>query len=448
MVIKLTDFGIAKLLDAQGVTSTGQVLGSPAHMAPEQIEGRDVDARADVFALGVLLYECMVGHLPFMGTNPAQVLRRVLDGEYPSAERELATVGKTWSHLLDRALASNVADRYANAGEMRDALTGELARMGVAAPRAEIERWLDDPERFVLEHKTAMTTRLCDRAAEAQKRGDVLTAASDYNRALAYSPDDPALLKLVLRVNRRRARAEVVRRMLPLGSVAILLAVGGLAVARALLSRTPPPPVTPDTDALGAVTKPVVVLPPPAVVPSDLLSEAPSATRVLARPTVSSGRAAPPPPPHETSREVRFSSVVPAEGVSLSIDGAPPTPLDVQKPLTLDEKRHALTFTCRFDLCDPLVRAVDPGDRPATLLPVHLTIKPGFLKVIGQPGMHYFLDGDPAHPLNANGEANLVAMTQSAVRFVRVKELETQQTRTIDVRAKQTAGPLDFNQPP
>jgi serine/threonine-protein kinase len=75
-VIKLTDFGIAKVLDVQGVTSTGQVLGSPAHMAPEQIEGGDVDARADVFGLGVLLYECMVGHLPFEGKNPAQVLRR------------------------------------------------------------------------------------------------------------------------------------------------------------------------------------------------------------------------------------------------------------------------------------------------------------------------------------------------------------------------------------
>ena len=68
--VKLTDFGIAKLLDAQGVTSTGQVLGSPAHMAPEQIEGGDVDGRADVFGMGVLLYECMVGHLPFEGQQP------------------------------------------------------------------------------------------------------------------------------------------------------------------------------------------------------------------------------------------------------------------------------------------------------------------------------------------------------------------------------------------
>src|SRR5947207_2160834 len=83
--VKLTDFGIAKLLDAQGVTSTGQALGSPAHMAPEQIEGGDVDGRSDVFPLGVLLSECMVGHLPCEVTNPAQALRRVLAGNYSLA---------------------------------------------------------------------------------------------------------------------------------------------------------------------------------------------------------------------------------------------------------------------------------------------------------------------------------------------------------------------------
>src|SRR5579859_711885 len=131
-IVKLTDFGIAKLLDAQGVTSTGQVLGSPAHMAPEQIEGGDVDARADVFGLGVLLYECMVGHLPFEGNNPAQVLRRVLDGIYPPAIGERAIVGNRWSALLDRALAHAPADRFADADAMRDAMLAELARLGVA----------------------------------------------------------------------------------------------------------------------------------------------------------------------------------------------------------------------------------------------------------------------------------------------------------------------------
>ena len=82
--VKLTDFGIAKVLDGQGVTVTGQVLGSPAHMAPEQIEGREVDERTDVYGLGVLLYECIAGRLPFDGSSPAQVLRAPFGCAYVS----------------------------------------------------------------------------------------------------------------------------------------------------------------------------------------------------------------------------------------------------------------------------------------------------------------------------------------------------------------------------
>src|SRR5690606_6097980 len=123
--IKLTDFGIAKMLDAQGVTSTGQVLGSPAHMAPEQIEGERVDERADIFGLGVLLYELFVGHLPFEGANPAQVLRRVLEGMYAPADQERPTVGQRWARILDKALAKEPADRFASVQELETALRAE-----------------------------------------------------------------------------------------------------------------------------------------------------------------------------------------------------------------------------------------------------------------------------------------------------------------------------------
>src|SRR4029077_5047882 len=59
--VKLTDFGIAQLVDVQGMTITGEVLGSPAHMAPEQIEGKDCDARSDIFSLGTVLYLLATG---------------------------------------------------------------------------------------------------------------------------------------------------------------------------------------------------------------------------------------------------------------------------------------------------------------------------------------------------------------------------------------------------
>ena len=151
--MKLTDFGIAKLLDAQGVTSTGQVLGSPAHMAPEQIEGGEVDARSDVFGLGVLLYECMVGHLPFEGKNPAQVLRRVLDGHYPEAQAERPLVGGRWSKILDRALAHARADRFADATAMKAAMVG-----GARSPRLRATRARARPRGSTSRSRTSRST--------------------------------------------------------------------------------------------------------------------------------------------------------------------------------------------------------------------------------------------------------------------------------------------------
>ena len=69
-VVKLMDFGISHMVDLERLTVTGQLLGSPAYMAPEHVEGRPLDFRTDVFAAGIVLYQLCVGKLPFEGKNP------------------------------------------------------------------------------------------------------------------------------------------------------------------------------------------------------------------------------------------------------------------------------------------------------------------------------------------------------------------------------------------
>ena len=85
--VKLTDFGVAQLVDMERMTVTGQILGSPAYMAPEVVDGGDVDVRTDLFSLGVLLYKLTVGALPFGGRNPHEVLRNILAGAYTDPRR-------------------------------------------------------------------------------------------------------------------------------------------------------------------------------------------------------------------------------------------------------------------------------------------------------------------------------------------------------------------------
>jgi serine/threonine protein kinase len=393
IAVKLTDFGIAKLLDAQGVTSTGQVLGSPAHMAPEQIEGGDVDGRADVFGMGVLLYECMVGHLPFEGNNPAQVLRRVLDGIYPSAERERPTVGKIFSLILDRALARQPEDRYDNAEQMREALSTELLRLGVAAPRTELESYFDDPEGWTAENEKRLIGKLGTLGGDARKRGDAVAAAADYNRALAYAPNDPQLLRIVASMHRAEARMRLARRATPLVLGALALGVGAFFVAKALKGQ--PVLTTPTGPASGSS---VVVAGPPSTTPSAtplLTSPAPSERPLLVgatKPPLASLADA----SVARKRSVTFASLQPQYGVVMNVDGVRgPEPGPGVTFLLPDEKPHVLSFTCQDhdgnELCVSKTVTVPAGDTEQAL-DVQLTILPAKLTVEGDPGKSYGIE--------------------------------------------------------
>src|SRR5690606_881322 len=148
------------------------------------IEGGDVDCRADVFGVGVLLYECMVGKLPFDGSNPAQVLRRVLEGTFTPADRARPTVGAQFAAILNKALAQQPAGRFADTAELAQALRAELAALGFDEPRQELARYLKDPEAYQSAYAVRILEKLSAAGQAAREQGDVLRAAAFFNRAL------------------------------------------------------------------------------------------------------------------------------------------------------------------------------------------------------------------------------------------------------------------------
>jgi len=322
--IKLTDFGIAKVLDAQGLTSTGQILGSPAHMAPEQIEGGTVGPPTDVFALGVLLYECMVGHLPFEGKNPAQVLRRVLDGSFEPADSERPVVGGRWAAIIAGALQVALEQRTASAAELGSELLRELEALGIDDAAAELNGYFADPEAYRAELPRRLVPRLLERGERARRRGQVQGAAADFNRALAYRPDDLAILKRVSSLSARALWRQRARRLITITVGSIV--VGGLAFGVARLTR-----VAPDRASPLAVATPS---------PSALLlvgaggaaavattSAAASGSTAAARPSSVAGPRTGPPGtatlqvgPAVANRRVRFA--VNPGGAKFALDGA------------------------------------------------------------------------------------------------------------------------------
>ena len=114
--VKIMDFGIAKA--GGSMTSTGQVLGTPNYMSPEQVEGRPLDGRSDLFSFGVILYEMLTGEKPFVGQNVTTIIYKIVN-ETPIAPRDLdVTVHPGLSAIVTRALAKSPDDRYQSGAEL------------------------------------------------------------------------------------------------------------------------------------------------------------------------------------------------------------------------------------------------------------------------------------------------------------------------------------------
>ncbi|HEY2334984.1 MAG TPA: protein kinase [Solirubrobacterales bacterium] len=131
---KLTDFGISRQLEQDGMTATGRVLGTTDYVAPEQAMGRKVDPRTDVYSLGVVLYEMLVGQVPFAADSQVGVAMKHVNEELPDVQRRRPEVSAAVALVVERATAKNPAERYQHVGEMIDdlstALEVEAARAG------------------------------------------------------------------------------------------------------------------------------------------------------------------------------------------------------------------------------------------------------------------------------------------------------------------------------
>ena len=113
----LSDFGVVKELAAAGTTRTGSFVGTIEYCAPEQIEGKDVDARADVYALACVLYECLVGTPPFHRSSEVAVLNAHLHAPPPKLSKAAPDLPAALEPVLAKALSKSPLDRYATCGE-------------------------------------------------------------------------------------------------------------------------------------------------------------------------------------------------------------------------------------------------------------------------------------------------------------------------------------------
>src|SRR5713226_6739750 len=107
----LTDFGVAKIIGGQRHTVTGAVIGTPAYMSPEQVRGQPLDGRADIYSLGVMLYEMATGQPPFEGDSAMTVMLKHINEPVPDMRRKVQDIPEGFVAIVDRALAKEPEQR-------------------------------------------------------------------------------------------------------------------------------------------------------------------------------------------------------------------------------------------------------------------------------------------------------------------------------------------------
>ena len=157
----VTDFGIAKAMHGSGVTSvltqSSSVIGTPAFMSPEHIQGHEVDYRTDLYSLGIVCYQMLSGLLPFDGTTTARIFHAQVNNPPPSIRQSNPTIPEPVESALNRMLAKDPADRFPNAGAFVDALSANASVLAPSSAEAAVTtgpgqrkpEWVTQPAQHV-----------------------------------------------------------------------------------------------------------------------------------------------------------------------------------------------------------------------------------------------------------------------------------------------------------
>ncbi len=287
-VVKVMDFGIARMVGTEHLTDDGTMMGNPAYMAPEQVMGTEVDGRADLYSVGVILFRMLTGHLPFKAdTVVALVEKQVKDP--PTPLRQYRAELPAWcEQILDRALAKPPEARYQTADEFRSALMLSAA----LAPATEVTSVLAAGGVTADLKKTApdeMPSTFPPGPAPPQSPRAPMAAAAPVFIPIAPPAAAPAYVAANPPVPARPQRAAGQARATNKAGVVLAVAVAAMVVTAALfVTQRQPSPSDPTVTAAPSASP----SPAPAVTPEP----APTVAAALP-PAVTTPTTAPAPAP-------------------------------------------------------------------------------------------------------------------------------------------------------
>jgi serine/threonine-protein kinase len=249
--VLLLDFGVAKLFESSRATASGVIKGKFGYMSPEQLMGEPLDRRTDVFALGVVLYEMLVGRPLYAQLPPAQATLRIASSEIPRARDVLDSVPEALDDVIARCMARTKEGRFATALEVRDALRSVLRARGASVDESDLAALLgrcfaEERESFEERLRSALAGRASPEAPSTIREVRDAAAADERESPQLQSNASKVVMTSETRVPSKRDRG-----FWPIG----LVAAGVGAVAALVMGlRTNEPPERAPPASLAATT--------------------------------------------------------------------------------------------------------------------------------------------------------------------------------------------------
>lgn len=195
-LLKLMDFGIAQVQDQTSLTVTGALLGSPAHMAPEIIEGKEASEKTDIFSLITVFYWLLTDNLPFVGDNPHVLMRRIVEEQYVAPEEANLAVPRELGELIKIGLKREPKDRI-DLYQLIQRLEEFLTNNRLAQLRPDLHSFLTEPSESYSGYIKRLNSMSMETASLAISQKNNSLASYFINRILLNDPENQRALELL-----------------------------------------------------------------------------------------------------------------------------------------------------------------------------------------------------------------------------------------------------------